>query len=494
MSDMTTRTAEPPAAVRLPGLAGPPADTPAARSKSRRFGRWIDDWRPEDPAFWAAGGAKVARRNLVVSVFTEHIGFSIWSLWSVLVLFLTPKYGISSVATTAAAQKFTLITLPTALGAFVRLPYTFAVATFGGRNWTVISALMLLIPVGATAIVLHPGVSYSTLLVVSALAGVGGGNFASSMANINSFFPQRLKGAALGLNAGGGNLGVAAVQLVGLLVLATAGKDHPRVLLAIYAPLIVIGVLLSLFLMDNLSVASNEKHAMRDVCRDPHTWVMSALYIGTFGSFIGFGFAFGQVLSTQFPSHFWGSAMVHGKHVVDPVRVAYLTFLGPLIGSLIRPVGGMMADRWGGAKTTFWNFVAMAVSAGIVLIASVQKSLPLFMVGFLALFVFSGIGNGSTYKMIPAIFRSKAQLQVAAGVAPEKADHDARRFSNALIGIAGAVGAFGGVLVNIAFRQSFLSTKTGNAAYIGFLVWYAVCFALTWTVYLRRSRSRLEGV
>jgi NNP family nitrate/nitrite transporter-like MFS transporter len=492
MSDVTVRTTEAPASLDVIDRS---AQTPPhSRSSGRRFGRWIDEWRPEDPAFWAAGGAKVARRNLIVSVFTEHIGFSIWSLWSVLVLFLTPKYGISSVATTAAAQKFTLITLPTALGAFVRLPYTFAVATFGGRNWTVISALMLLIPVGATAIVLQPGVSYSTLLVVAALAGVGGGNFASSMANINSFFPQRLKGAALGLNAGGGNLGVAAVQLVGLAVLATAGKDHPRVILAIYAPLIIVGVLLSFSLMDNLSVVSNEKHAMRDVCRDPHTWVMSALYIGTFGSFIGFGFAFGQVLQTQFPSHFWGSALVHGKHTVDPVRVAYLTFLGPLIGSLIRPVGGMLADRWGGARTTFWNFVAMAISAGVVLTASLQKSLPLFMVGFLALFVFSGIGNGSTYKMIPAIFRSKAQLAVAAGTAVDKADHDARRFSNALIGIAGAVGAFGGVLVNIAFRQSFLSTKSGNAAYIGFLVFYAICFVLTWAVYLRRSRFRLDGV
>ena len=133
MSDMTTRTAGPPASVRLPATPRPAVEPPVARSRARRFGRWIDDWRPEDPAFWSAGGSAVARRNLIISVFTEHIGFSIWSLWSVLVLFLTPKYGIGTVATTAAAQKFTLITLPTALGAFVRLPYTFAVATFGGR-------------------------------------------------------------------------------------------------------------------------------------------------------------------------------------------------------------------------------------------------------------------------------------------------------------------------------------------------------------------------
>ena len=205
------------------------------------------------------------------------------------------------------------------------------------------------------------------------------------------------------------------MQLVGLLVLATAGKEHPRLLLAIYAPLIVLGVAAAFIWMDNLSVVKNEKRAMREVSRDRHTWVMSFLYIGTFGSFIGFGFAFGQVLSTQFPSHFWGSALVNGKHVVDPVSVAYLTFLGPLIGSLIRPVGGMMADKWGGARTTFWNFVAMAVGAAIVLTASKQDSLPLFMVGFLLLFILSGVGNGSTYKMIPAIFRSKAQLEVAAG-------------------------------------------------------------------------------
>jgi NNP family nitrate/nitrite transporter-like MFS transporter len=467
---------------------------PDLPGNSHRSERWIDDWRPEDLAFWNGGGSKIARRNLVVSIFTEHIGFSIWSLWSVLVLFLTPRYGISVVPSTAAAEKFTLITLPTALGAFVRLPYTFAVAKFGGRNWTIVSAAMLFVPTVATLIVLKPGVSYHTLLVVSALAGVGGGNFASSMTNINSFYPNRLKGTALGLNAGGGNLGVAAVQLVGLAVLATAGKSHPRVVVAIYLPLILIGVLSAFFLMNNLSIVRNEKRAMRDVCRDRHTWVMSAIYIGTFGSFIGFGFAFGQVLSTQFPSHFWADKLVNGKHVVDPVQVAYLTFLGPLIGSLIRPLGGMLADRFGGARTTFWNFVAMALSALIVFFASQMDSLPLFMVGFLALFFFSGIGNGSAYKMIPAIFRSKAQLQVAAGVDTAVADHDARRFSNALIGIAGAIGAFGGVLVNIAFRQSFLSNKTGDAAYIGFLVYYAFCVFLTWSVYLRRSKTTLAGI
>jgi NNP family nitrate/nitrite transporter-like MFS transporter len=210
---------------------------------------------------------------------------------------------------------------------------------------------------------------------------------------------------------------------------------------------------------------------MRDACTHSHTWVISLLYIGTFGSFIGFGFAFGQVLQNQFGTHF----MVAGK--VDPVKIAYLTFLGPLVGSLIRPVGGWLADKVGGARTTFWNFTAMTAAAAIVLAASESASLPLFYVGFLLLFVFSGVGNGSTYKMIPAVFRREIDDE-----------HEARRLANATIGIAGAIGAFGGVLVNVAFRQSFLSTKTGDAAYISFIAFYVLCAGVTWVAYLRRSR------
>ena len=467
-----------------------PVVAPAPPGRSR----WLDVWDPENPTFWERTGAKVARRNLVFSVFTEHIGFSIWSLWSVFVLFLTPAYGISTDPKQAAAEKFLLTMLPTALGSGVRLPYTFAVAKFGGRNWTIVSALLLLVPTVAVAIALEPGTSFGELLFLAALAGVGGGNFASSMANINSFYPQRLKGAALGLNAGGGNLGVAAVQLVGLAVLATAGKAHPRVMVGVYIPLVVLAALCAALFMDNISHVKNDKRAMRDVCRDPHTWIMSFLYIGTFGSFIGFGFAFGQVLQNQFPSHFWASGLVKGKHVVDPVKVAYLTFLGPLVGSLIRPVGGWLADKIGGAKTTFWNFIAMTVCTSCVLAASLQKSLVLFFIGFIALFVFTGIGNGSTYKMIPAIFRSKAQLLVADGADSATADREARRFANALIGIAGAIGAFGGVLVNVAFRQSFLTYQNGNGAYVGFIAFYAACFAVTWVVYLRKSPKRLTGI
>jgi MFS transporter, NNP family, nitrate/nitrite transporter len=447
------------------------------RAPGRLGGRWIDDWRPEDVDFWETTGKAVARRNLFFSVFSEHIGFSIWSLWSVMVLFLPePVFGIDP------AGKFLLTTLPTALGAFVRLPYTFAVAKFGGRNWTIISAAALLVPTIATAVVLEPGVSYTTLLVVSCLAGVGGGNFASSMTNINAFYPTRLKGWALGLNAGGGNLGVPVIQLVGLLVLATAGAGHPRIVLLVYLPFIVVAAVGAALLMDNLTTARNQPRAMREAAREPHTWIMSLLYIGTFGSFIGFGFAFGQVLQNQFTQDF-----------ATPLAAAQLTWLGPLLGSLIRPLGGSLADRFGGARITFVTFIAMAGGAAVVLAASREDSLALFLLGFVLLFVLSGIGNGSTYKMIPAIFRAQAMDAVAAGTDSAAADRQALRKSGALIGIAGAVGAFGGVLVNLAFRQSFLSTGSGDGAYIAFIAFYAVCVVVTWAVYLRPG-NRLAGV
>jgi NNP family nitrate/nitrite transporter-like MFS transporter len=303
------------------------------------------------------------------------------------------------------------------------------------------------------------------------------------MTNINAYYPQRLKGWALGLNAGGGNIGVAAVQLVGLAVLSLAGKEHPRYVLAVYLPLVVLAVLGAALRMDNLAQARNERGAMREVARERHAWVVSLLYIGTFGSFIGFGFAFGQVLQVQFAGTF-----------DTPVKAAYLTFLGPLLGSLLRPLGGILADRYGGARITFVNFVAMALAAAVVLAASLQHSLGIFLAGFVGLFAFSGIGNGSTYKMIPGIFRAKAEREKADGTAYAVAESRFRRRSGALIGVAGAVGAFGGVLVNLAFRQSFLDSGTGNRAYVAFLGFYAVCFALTWAVYLRPARGRLAGV
>ncbi|MFF4955076.1 nitrate/nitrite transporter [Streptomyces chattanoogensis] len=440
--------------------------------RTRRGGRWIEHWEPEDERFWAETGERVARRNLAFSVLAEHIGFSIWSLWSVMVLFMGPEYGVDP------AGKFFLVAMPTVVGAVLRVPYTFAVARFGGRNWTVFSALLLLVPTSVAAVVMTPGTSYGTFLAVAALAGVGGGNFASSMTNINSFYPLRKKGWALGLNAGGGNIGVPVIQLLGLLVIGTAGAAQPRIVLAVYVPLIVAAAVLAALFMDNLGPVTNDTGAAVDAAKERHTWVMALLYIGTFGSFIGYSFAFGLVLQNQFAR--------------TPLQAASLTFIGPLLGSLIRPVGGRLADRFGGARITLGNFAAMAVATGVVIYASAEGSLPVFLAGFIALFVLSGLGNGSTYKMIPGIFQAQA---VRRGLAGEEAAVYGRRLSGAAMGLIGAVGALGGLGINLAFRQSFAATGSGTPAFVSFLVCYAVCGAVTWAVYLRpvvKQRSAAE--
>lgn len=374
-----------------------------------RGGRWIEYWDPENETFWKETGRRTARRNLFFSVLSEHIGFSVWTLWSVLVLFMGPEYGLSP------ADKFLLTSVVTLVGAVVRVPYTFAVAVFGGRNWTVVSASMLLVPTLAAFVVMEPGTSFSTFLLVGLLAGIGGGNFASSMTNINAFFPLREKGWALGLNAGGGNVGVPVIQLVALAIIGASGG--PRVLLGIYIPLILVAAVLAARFMDNLTTVKNDTGAAKDAARDAHTWIMSVLYVGTFGSFIGYSFAFGQVLTTQF-----------GR---TPLQAAYLTFIGPLLGSLVRPLGGRLADRYGGSRITLWNFVAMAAATAVLVVASMERSLALFVTVFVALFVLSGLGNGSTFKMIPHIFHSKA---LARGLTGEEAVLHGRRLSGAAMG------------------------------------------------------------
>lgn len=442
---------------------------PSTAPARSRKGRWIERWDPEDETFWHETGAKVARRNLLLSVLAEHIGFSVWTLWSVMVLFMGPEYGLTP------ADKFLLTSMVTLVGAVVRVPYTFAVAVFGGRNWTIVSAALLLVPTVAAFVVMEPGTPFSTFLLVGLLAGVGGGNFASSMTNINAFFPLRRKGWALGLNAGGGNIGVPVIQLVALAIIGAHGG--PRVLLGIYIPLVLVAAALAAVFMDNIASVRNDTGAVKDAAKDAHTWIMSLLYTGTFGSFIGYGFAFGQVLQNQF-----------GR---TPLEAAYVTFVGPLLGSLIRPVGGRLADRYGGARITLWNFVAMAGASGVVVVASVQRSLPLFTVAFMALFVLTGLGNGSTYKMIPGIFQAEA---VAQGLRGEAATSYGRRLSGASMGLIGAVGALGGVGINLALRQSFLSYGSGTGAFVAFLAFYGLCLAVTWAVYLRGPAPRARTV
>lgn len=433
---------------------------------------WISAWDPEDEGFWNGGGRRVARRNLWASIASEHIGFSVWSIWSVLVLFMIPEHGFS----TTPEQKFLLLSVVTLVGAILRVPYTLAVPALGGRNWTVISTLTLAVPtVAAFFLVRDPDTPFWLLLVLAATAGVGGGNFSSSMANINSYFPEREKGWALGLNAGGGNIGVATVQLVGLAVIALFTTSAGHLVPLFYAPLILLAAWWAHRSMNNLVHVRNDVSAQLSAVRDRHFWIMSLLYVGTFGSFIGTGFAFGLLLQSQFG--------------LAPVQSAAIAVLGPVIGSLIRPVGGRMADSLGGARVTLWVFLAMAACAAVLVLSVQAAHLALFIGAFAVMFVLTGLGNGSTYKMIPSLYAARAEDAIAAGEPREQALARTKRVASSVLGLIGAVGALGGVGVNIAFRESFAATGSTAPAFVVFGAFYLACAAVTWAVYLRRPAA-----
>ncbi|MEU6184343.1 nitrate/nitrite transporter [Nocardia sp. NPDC047038] len=446
----------------------------------------LDHWDAEDVAAWEAGGKDIARRNLIWSVFAEHVGFSVWSIWSVMVLFMpTDKFGIDP------AGKFFLVAMPTLVGAFLRIPYTVATARFGGRNWTVFSAAMLLIPTLLTLyFVNQPGTSYTTFLVIAAFAGFGGGNFASSMTNINAFYPQRLKGWALGLNAGGGNIGVPVIQLIGLLVIATLGNGYASLICAVYLVLIAIAGLGAALFMDNLPNQKADLSYMLTALKVPQSWAIAFLYIGTFGSFIGYSFAFGQILQISFRAG--GDTVAQAT-----LHAAQIAFIGPLLGSLARPYGGKWADRIGGSRVTLYVFGAMMAAAVLVTVASTRADnnngvagggvMTALVVGFIALFVLSGIGNGSVTKIIPSVFEAKSKSLDAT---PAARAAWSQNTSGALIGFVGAIGALGGVGINLVLRTSYASTKSATTAFWVFMAFYVVCALVVWAVFLRRPSLR----
>jgi MFS transporter, NNP family, nitrate/nitrite transporter len=442
--------------------------------------RWISDWNPEDETFWRSKGRRIARRNLLWSIVAENIGFSVWLIWSVTATRLT-KIGFHY----TTDQLFQLVALPGLVGSLMRFPYTFAVPRFGGRNWTIVSALLILIPASALALLVgRPETPFWLMATAAATAGLGGGNFASSMANISFFFPDREKGWALGLNAAGGNIGVSTVQLlvpiligygfVNLGLLTPHGK--PPIYLAnaglMWIPFILIAACGAALYMNNLSTARSTFREQLAAVRHKHTWVMAWLYIGTFGSFIGYSAAFPLLLKTQFP-----------------LVTANLAFLGPLVGSLARPLGGRLADRIGGARLTFWNFVVMGLAAFGVLYALDAHAFGAFLTMFLILFVTTGVGNGSTFRMIPVIFRRQAQ-RAAQGLSPEAEAavlDRARRTSAAVIGFTSAIGACGGYLIPRALGASIKATGGATSALGCFVAFYATCLTLTWWHYTRTT-------
>lgn len=450
----------------------------------------LRDWRPEEPAFWNAVGQKVASRNLWISIPALLLAFAVWMVWSTVTVRLN-SVGFSF----STDQLFLLAALPSVSGATLRIFYSFMVPIFGGRRWTALSTASLLIPcLWMSVAVQNPDTPYSVFVIIALLCGFGGGNFSSSMSNISFFFPKARQGTALGLNAGLGNLGVSVMQfavplaVVGGLFGSFGGAPQPlsdggQLWLQnaglIWVPFIVVVSIAAWFGMHDIADAKASVKDQAVIFTRKHNWLMCWLYIGTFGSFIGFSAGFAMLSKTQFPD-------------INPLQYA---FLGPLVGALSRTLGGMLADKFGGARITLWNYALMAAFVFVVMAflpgEGSEGNFWGFLAAFILLFFFAGIGNGSTFCMIPAIFRGEWNARCQRGqVSEEQANRNASIESAAVIGFSAAIGAFGGFFIPKAFGTSLALTGGAEAALYLFIAYYLSCIAVTWWWYARRGAER----
>jgi NNP family nitrate/nitrite transporter-like MFS transporter len=451
----------------------------------------IATWEPEVPSFWKASGKSTASRNLWISIPALLLAFAVWMVWSVVVVNL-PNIGF----TYSTNQLFWLTALPGLSGATLRIFYSFMVPIFGGRKWTTISTASLLIPaIGIGLAVQDVNTGYPTMLLLALLCGFGGGNFASSMANISFFYPKAQKGQALGLNAGLGNLGVSVVQFVVPLVItaglfgAVGGGAQAWVKGAvakdmwlqnagfIWVPFIIVSTLAAWFGMNDIASAKASFSEQAVIFKRKHNWLMCWLYTGTFGSFIGYSAGFPLLIKTQFPD-------------INPLDYA---FLGPLVGALARVAGGFVADKLGGARVTLWTFVVMIGAVVGVLNflphGPVAGNFTGFFWMFMLLFAGTGVGNASTFRMIPVIFMTERQraAEGKGAAAQAQAIVEANKEGAAVLGFTSAVAAYGAFFIPKSYGTSIAMTGAPNGALWCFIAFYATCIAITWWCYARRN-------
>ena len=446
-------------------------------------GKVLTEWQPEDKKFWESGGRAVAQRNLWISIPALLLAFAIWQVWSVVVAKL-PSVGFKY----TTDQLFWLAALPGLSGGTLRIFYSFMVPIFGGRLWTTLATWSLLLPaVGIGYAVQNPDTPYAVMLGLALLCGFGGGNFASSMANISFFFPRAEKGNALALNAGLGNLGVSVVQFVVPLVItagvlgwfggepALVGPQKAPLWLQnaafIWVPFIVVSAFAAWFGMNDIASAKASFSDQAVIFQRKHNWWMCWLYMGTFGSFIGYAAGFPLLTKTQFPS-------------VDALQYV---FFGPLIGALSRSATGWLSDKWGGARVTLWVFVVMILGVlGILYFLSI-KDQPIafwgFFASFMVLFFATGVGNASTFQMIPNIMRQE-MIRLMPNADPETRRRQAEKESAAITGFTSAIAAYGFFLIPVTYGTSWIGPW--RALWI-FLAFYVSCVVITWAVYSRKG-------
>ena len=535
--------------------------------------RTLEHWDVEDEAFWSSTGKSIANRNLWISIPNLLCGFAVWLYWGMVAKFIQrvhlanpnvfdftflnngQSYGTGD---SYRALMFTLPAVAGLAGATLRIPNSFMIAICGGRNVKFMTTLLLLIPAAGAGLALrNPDTPFLALVVLAALSGVGGGAFASSMSNISFFFPKRMQGLSLGLNAGLGNLGVSVMQFllpwiitfgafgaiggepyavkdgsvwiqnaglvwvpilaffavlaffgmnnlpqhkcgptpvavgkylwltllgfvgagVGITLLLLPWGGFPQ-LLKIFVVL-VIAVCVTLLSMRFLTPESTKNSLVGQfaIFRNKHNWIMTYLYTMTFGSFIGYANAFPKLIDDVF-----GVVRVaaDGTRLTEavanpnaPAASAYI-WIGAGVGALIRPLGGWLSDKWGGAKVTQWDTVVMigaTIGAGYFVAQASQSATPEtyfvpFLLLFILLFATTGIGNGSTFRMIPIIF-SKEQ-------------------AGPVLGWTSAIAAYGAYLIPKIFATQ-IENGTPEVALYGFAVYYASCLVLNWWFYARKG-------
>ncbi|MDL4300824.1 NarK family nitrate/nitrite MFS transporter [Salmonella enterica] len=446
----------------------------------------LSDWRPENPAFWENKGKGIARRNLWISVSCLLLAFCVWMLFSAVAVNLN-KIGFNF----TTDQLFLLTALPSLSGAILRVPYSFMVPLFGGRKWTVLSTVILIIPCAWLGFaVQNPATPFGVFMLIALLCGFAGANFASSMGNISFFFPKARQGSALGINGGLGNLGVSVMQLIAPLViflpiftfLGVQGVPQPDgSLLAltnaawIWVPLLAVATLAAWFGMNDIGSSKASVVSQLPVLKRLHLWLLSLLYLATFGSFIGFSAGFAMLAKTQFPD----------------VNILQLAFFGPFIGALARSAGGVISDKFGGVRVTLINFIFMALFTALLFLTlpgSGAGSFSAFYLVFMGLFLTAGLGSGSTFQMIAVIFRQITLYNVKLrGGSDEQAQREAVTDTAAALGFISAIGAVGGFFIPKAFGTSLALTGSPVGAMKIFLLFYIACVLLTWLVYGRRK-------
>ncbi|GIW31764.1 MAG: nitrate/nitrite transporter [Meiothermus sp.] len=435
---------------------------------------WLTLWEPEDPQFWETQGKALAWRTLWITTFNLTLAFITWFVVSALVVRL-PNVGFQL----STSQLFWLAAMPGLAGGTLRIIWTFLPPILGTRHLVTYSTLLLLVPLlGWAWAVQNTATPFWVLMVLAFLAGIGGGNFSGFMPSTSYFFPKKLQGTALGIQAGVGNFGVSVVQfvtpwIIGFALLGsllgdpqtfTKGEVSKPIWLQnatlVYVPLVLLGAALAWFWLKSVPVRANFREQF-DIFGDKHTWIMTSLYIMTFGSFSGFSATFPLLIRT-----------VYGKFEGAPDPLAF-AFLGPLVGSLIRVLMGPLTDRYGGAIWTQVSGIGLLISAIGVTFFLRPVSLeqfPWFVLFMLLVFLFSGIGNASTFKQTPMIFE------------PRKA--------GGVIGWTAAIAAYGPFVFSSLIGAVIGSTGSAVGFFYGTAVFYAINVLLNWYYYARRGAEK----